>query len=591
MFIMLLLSCSDKPERAMVDEVNFSVNDNLQTIGIYSSEYRGMTHYRLKVEKDGDLIARSDYLPLSVAYKLQNIEEGEYSVVAEGFCEENGEYKLIAEEIQSLSFDDSHDVFDIELDSLASVPSGTICVDIVNAMSGMLSWEIREGIGLDGKLVNFGEETVDSNNLQLKLYTQSESTLDSGAYTFIAYVENDGKLVSKNADVLTLLPGLDTSGTLSLENGKTMLLVEGSSSDSYQVEAGFEESNELLFPDAAISISLPSSAGETIWYVNGKKESITHEGESFEYKAPTGSDFLLEVISLDSDVDYFGGIMHLEVLDVSGTPELSFERLEQPSSYNVGDLVYIDGIRSYIAYIPSEQAAWGDYMLTQEYDLQFYMPEMLGENTLEDFKGVPWEDGVKYENPHDTAIKDEAIGDGKKNTDALIKLIPDENSLWHYVDIFRKAAGDGWFVPSKLELREIYNNRDKIGNLSTELNELYIYWASSESRPYSSYAISFYTGSTLAQTKAWNEGVRLCRYATEEELKRQNVEVTITSSDPEAEIRYTIDGSNPTSASLLYKGPFAVEEGSNIKVREFSENKIGGDTITGNAVLSADNSQ
>ncbi len=51
-----------------------------------------------------------------------------------------------------------------------------------------------------------------------------------------------------------------------------------------------------------------------------------------------------------------------------------------------------------------------------------------------------------------------------------------------------------------------------------------------------------------------------------------SVTVTITTSEPNAEIRYTTDGSDPTPASILYTGPFQITETTVIRARSFPPN-------------------
>ena len=47
--------------------------------------------------------------------------------------------------------------------------------------------------------------------------------------------------------------------------------------------------------------------------------------------------------------------------------------------------------------------------------------------------------------------------------------------------------------------------------------------------------------------------------------------VTITCETPGATIRYTLDGSNPNSASALYSGPISISQTTTIKAKAFQD--------------------
>ncbi len=587
LIILLFTSCILKPdEGGILDKVEFNVEDSLESIGIFSSEYRGITHYQIDIEDNGKVIAESDYLPLSNSYIVNEIREGTYNVIASGLVKEGDNFKKLSEKRIEVEFDTEHDAFPVLLENPASLPSGNLSISISLPVTGILNWEIREGIGLDGTLVNFGKDNADTGNVYtFDFYSDGQHKLDGGIYTFIVSIEDEsGNILAKDAEALTVFPGIDTTGSISFDRYSGSATAECSKNDIYTLASGFDGVNMLLSSGTSFLLS-SDSAAEVTWYIDGKEIGKTKGKEKLEITAAANKPFLVEGLSVNGNkLDYFAFPAELEVHAISGTPEISVAEAAVKDEYEVGDLVSIDGVRSYIAYIPSHPESWGDYLVAQEYDLHHYIGSMLGEYTLEKYKGTPWEAGVRYENPHETGVEDESIGAGLENTNALIDLIPSSDSLWCYVDLFRKAAGDKWFVPSKLELRELYNNRDKVKNFSTEMRYLYLYWSSTESRPYSSCVISFYTGSDLAQDKLYLCGVRLCRYVTKEELDKQTVSVTITPSDPDAEIRYTIDGSIPSADSLLYKGPFAVEDGCVINAREFSSGKLGGDIVSISAI-------
>ena len=56
--------------------------------------------------------------------------------------------------------------------------------------------------------------------------------------------------------------------------------------------------------------------------------------------------------------------------------------------------------------------------------------------------------------------------------------------------------------------------------------------------------------------------------------------VEIACADASAEIRYTTDGSEPTSSSALYEGPFTVSSTTTVKAKAFLCGEWGGDTAT-----------
>ena len=56
--------------------------------------------------------------------------------------------------------------------------------------------------------------------------------------------------------------------------------------------------------------------------------------------------------------------------------------------------------------------------------------------------------------------------------------------------------------------------------------------------------------------------------------------VEIACADAAAEIRYTTDGSEPTSSSALYEGPFTVSSTTTVKAKAFLCGEWGGDTAT-----------
>ncbi len=59
-------------------------------------------------------------------------------------------------------------------------------------------------------------------------------------------------------------------------------------------------------------------------------------------------------------------------------------------------------------------------------------------------------------------------------------------------------------------------------------------------------------------------------------VKTSALRVTVTAEDVNADIRYTLDGSEPTEASALYSGPMILDDPSRLRARAFQAGKVGG---------------
>lgn len=55
------------------------------------------------------------------------------------------------------------------------------------------------------------------------------------------------------------------------------------------------------------------------------------------------------------------------------------------------------------------------------------------------------------------------------------------------------------------------------------------------------------------------------------DVLRQSVEVTISCDDPKAEIRYTLDGTEPNQASRLYRNPFKLDHAATVRAKSFAD--------------------
>jgi hypothetical protein len=105
------------------------------------------------------------------------------------------------------------------------------------------------------------------------------------------------------------------------------------------------------------------------------------------------------------------------------------------------------------------------------------------------------------------------IGTGKSNTDAIIAFHPSENHAARICYDLVLGGYDDWYLPSKLELNQLYINRVAIGNFSNSPSWVF-YWSSSEPSvidPESAWGQSFATGSMTLHFKALTEKVRAVR--------------------------------------------------------------------------------
>ena len=114
-----------------------------------------------------------------------------------------------------------------------------------------------------------------------------------------------------------------------------------------------------------------------------------------------------------------------------------------------------------------------------------------------------------------TGAQGTAIGTGLTNTNTIIAA---KGTSYSYAARVARACADGgfndWYLPSKDELRKLWDNRVAInGNFSANYD---YYWSSSEAPPSDdgnfAYAQSFYSGSMGLQGKsASNWRVRAIR--------------------------------------------------------------------------------
>lgn len=101
-------------------------------------------------------------------------------------------------------------------------------------------------------------------------------------------------------------------------------------------------------------------------------------------------------------------------------------------SYNVGDIVTLDGIESVIIYKAEEEQEWGRYILVDKnHDLSYYIT---GSDYIDssDYDQSPGTFGYEWGGyGTTTGITSQNIGDGLNNTNSLIGLnLQPNNSGW-----------------------------------------------------------------------------------------------------------------------------------------------------------------
>lgn len=256
-------------------------------------------------------------------------------------------------------------------------------------------------------------------------------------------------------------------------------------------------------------------------------------------------------------------------------------------SYSVGDTVVLDGIESIIIYDNGSEADWGRYIcVDKNHDLSYYISGSDYLNELENSSIINSANKYGYEwggYGVTTGVTSKEIGSGLNNTNSLISLNLQPYAsgwkvLWDCVETFRSSYSNEWFIPSRYELLEIYNQRSYLKNLSISTSPYY--WSSSERDSTGAYYISLMEGLFWSDlTKNYRkQRSRLCRYTTDQELNSKTIQITSTTD--QASIYYTIDNSTPTSNSTLYNNTFQVQTGTTIKAIGIKEGYINSDIAT-----------
>ena len=226
-------------------------------------------------------------------------------------------------------------------------------------------------------------------------------------------------------------------------------------------------------------------------------------------------------------------------------------------SYNVGDIVTLDGIESVIIYKAEEEQEWGQYIVVDKnHDLCYYIDGddyVDSEDHTNDPYGYEWGGWGTT-----TGITSQEIGNGLSNTYSLIGLNLQPNNsgwrvLWGTVEQFRSTHSNDWFVPTVQELYQVYNQRPYLNNLST--STYYFYWSSSEYNSNYAYNVNL-SGGNRNHNHKYRHYVRarLCRYTTEEELNKKTwtLNEIITSTELnriENRIQEVYSSYSPTSWS------------------------------------------
>ena len=246
------------------------------------------------------------------------------------------------------------------------------------------------------------------------------------------------------------------------------------------------------------------------------------------------------------------------------------------ADYNVGDTLTYGGIECVIAYDAGSEQSWGRYILCEKHDLNHYEPDSGTGGVDEEYVGKQW--GISGNSDSDAGGME--IGTGKDNTDYLIGTYNSNAYLWYYVNQHRTSTGKPWHVPSRNELNALYANKETIGNFTTVSGDVY-YWSSTQYSSDSAYSENFSNGAIYnrADKDRTTYRVRLVCYATEADLppKPQTETIEMSCETEGAEIRYTLDGSEPTETSELYSAPIEVAPPATIKARGFKDGMLDSD--------------
>ena len=234
-------------------------------------------------------------------------------------------------------------------------------------------------------------------------------------------------------------------------------------------------------------------------------------------------------------------------------------------SKNVGDTVTFGGIECVVAYVAETEQSWGKYILCEKYNIEHYIPEAANKAWDPDNGSVTGELGTSVE-----------IGYGKSNSDKAIQALgSNSNSIWYYVSQHRSTTGKDFSIPSFNELKQLHANMDLIGFV--DLGETYD--TSSEYNSNSIYTKIMSSGGAFEdyfnKNSTTYDKIRLIAYATDADLSTSTIQITCATTG--ADIRYTLDGTDPTKESAQYTAPFEAAQDVTIKARAFKDGFIASD--------------
>lgn len=180
----------------------------------------------------------------------------------------------------------------------------------------------------------------------------------------------------------------------------------------------------------------------------------------------------------------------------------------------VGDTVILDGIECVCI-------CDNPYLFVDKnHDLSYYVKgsDYVNSGDYDQSPGTYGYEWGGYEIEIETGIQDTSVGAGLSNTNALIGMNLQSDTLdwwvvWDKVNEFRQSHSDKWFVPSKDELYLVYLQRGKLNNLSSTLEGYCYYWSSSERSPGFAYGYLF---TNVGFSDRFNKNIhylrtRLCR--------------------------------------------------------------------------------
>lgn len=144
----------------------------------------------------------------------------------------------------------------------------------------------------------------------------------------------------------------------------------------------------------------------------------------------------------------------------------------------------------------------------------FIVPSTPGNTTGMYFEVAPWSE---VELPWATGANQDlsvigasgvAIGDGATNTDAIVRQAGSLSALFAaaYASEYSFNGFSDWFLPSRDELNEVYENRDRLGGFSPGFH-----WSSSEDDDNAAWGLNFSEGDWETGWKDYLDFVRPVR--------------------------------------------------------------------------------